>query len=99
MQQHSSHQVTDPNLPTPDQRRRASKIDQWVQSIGGNQEQMLQGMADYMTTFKGILDTANTLQMDALCQQYPGFYQFALLLEELAKGIRDGKIQVPQSDK
>jgi hypothetical protein len=33
--------------------------------------------------------------MDILCQQYDGFYRFAKLLENLAQGIADGTIPVP----
>jgi hypothetical protein len=89
----------DPNLPTANHKTRAARIDAWVQGInakGGGREAMLRGMADYMSTFKGILATANPAQMDALSAEFPGFQQFARLLEDLARGIRDGRIEVPK---
>jgi len=90
-------QNEDPSLPTENHKRRAAKIDAWVRGIhtkGGGREEMLTGMYDYMSSFKGILDTANSAQMDTLCVQFPGFYQFAQLLEDMARGIRDGRIEV-----
>jgi hypothetical protein len=33
------------------------------------------------------------MQMDTRCQQYPGFYRLALLLESLAQGIAEGEIE------
>jgi hypothetical protein len=34
--------------------------------------------------------------MDVLCERYNGFYRFAKLLENLAQGIADGSIPVPE---
>jgi hypothetical protein len=34
--------------------------------------------------------------MDSLCQQHPGFYRFAKLLENLAAAIADGRLDVPK---
>lgn len=52
-------------------------------------------MADHMPTFKRLLDTCTTAQIDALCDYYSGFFRFAKLLENLAQGIADGTIPVP----
>ena len=41
------------------------------------------------------METSSRSEMDALCLKYDGFYQFANLLERLATGIADGRIQVP----
>jgi hypothetical protein len=53
-------------------------------------------MADYMGTFKQLLDTCTGKEMDPLCERYDGFYRFAKLLETLAEGIADGSIPVPE---
>lgn len=53
-------------------------------------------MADYMGTFKQLLDTCSGEDMDALCDRYDGFHRFAKLLERLAEGIADGSIPVPE---
>ena len=51
-------------------------------------------MADYMPTFKQLLDTCTGAEMDMLCDRYDGFYRFATLLERLAEGIADSSIPV-----
>ena len=48
-------------------------------------------MADYMGTFKQLLDTCTGKDMDTLCARDNGFYRFAKLLERLAGGIADGR--------
>ena len=53
-------------------------------------------VADYMPTFKQLLDTCTGAEMDLLCERYDGFYRFAQLLERLAEGIADGSIPVPE---
>jgi hypothetical protein len=73
----------------------AERINTWVNNVGGDTE-MLQGMADYMAAFKQIMDTTTSQEMDMLCTRYDGFYRFAKLLEDIAKGIQNGTIQVPK---
>ena len=58
-------------------------------------EALLMSMADYMSTFKQLLDICTGAEMDALCERYDGFYRFATLLERLAGSIADGNIPVP----
>ncbi len=77
----------------------AKKIDTWVKGVlakGGGDEEILAGMYPYMNGFKGIMDNAAAGEMNMLTQRYEGFYQFAKLLEKLAGGIQDGKIDVPK---
>lgn len=83
---------------TPRQKRLAARIDQWIKGVikrGGGDEEILQEMVDYMSVFKKILGTSTEAQVDALCVNYAGFYRFAVLLEDLARGIADGTIEVP----
>ncbi|MFV8798192.1 arylsulfatase regulator [Yersinia enterocolitica] len=54
--------------------------------------QLLQGCYDYMEA----LDSASKVQMDYICQQYPGYLRFAKWMERLAQGIADGVIEVPK---
>ena len=49
-----------------------------------------------MGVFKQLLDTCSPEDMDVLCERYEGFYRFAQLLENLAQGIADGTIPVPE---
>ncbi len=79
--------------------RLALIIDAHVRAIlahGGGDEALLMSMADYMGTFKQLLDTCTGADMDALCERYDGFYRFATLLEQLAEGIAKGSIPVPE---
>ena len=75
--------------------RLAQKIDQWVLGVlaqGGNDEQLLEGMYDYMAPFKTIMDSLSPREMDALAMKYEGFYRFSKLLERFAEAIADGRI-------
>ena len=62
---------------------------------GGNEEALLRNMVHYLPTFKGLMDTTTSDEMDELCQRFDGFYLFASLLENLASGIAKGDIDVP----
>ncbi len=84
---------------TEQQTRLAVSIDRHVNSVvasGGGDEELLVSLYDHMGTFKQLLDTCSREEMDILCQQYDGFYRFAKLLENLAQGIVDGTIPVPE---
>lgn len=98
MQRRKKSVATETNEPNKQHLRLAKKIHEWVMSIqkaGGGPEEMMMSMIDYMPSFKKIMDTATSQQIDTLCEQYLGFYQFALLLEDLARGIQNGDIEVP----
>jgi len=84
---------------TAQQTQLARSIDTYVRHVlaqGGGDEALLRSMADYMGTFKQLLDTCTGANMDALCVRYDGFYRFAKLLERLAEGIAEGSIPVPE---
>lgn len=75
--------------------RLAQKIDGWVNGIleqGGGDEQILEGMYDYMAPFKTIMDNLSPRELDALANKYNGFQKFTSLLEKLAQAIADGRI-------
>ena len=90
----------EPNVGlTKQQIRLARRIDEHVQRVlasGGGDEELLMTMHDHMTPFKQLLDSTTRSEMEQLCEQYDGFYQFAKLLERLAAGIADGTIPVPK---
>ena len=48
-----------------------------------------------MDTFKQLLDTCRHDALDILCQHDDGFYRIATVLENLAPGISDGTLAVP----
>jgi len=78
--------------------RLAVTIDTHVREVlaQGGDEALLRSMADDMGTFKQLLETCTSADMDALCERYDGFSRFAKLLEMLAGGIADGSIPVPE---
>ena len=78
--------------------RLAETIDRHVKHtlVSGGTEELLVSMFDYMGMFKQLLDTCSSEDMDVLCTRYDGFYRFAKLLENLAQGIADGTIPVPE---
>lgn len=86
-------------LLTKQQTRLASTIDTHVKRVlahGGGDKALLVSLADYMGTFKQLMDMSTGEEMNALCQRYDGFYRFAKLLERLAEGIANGSISVPE---
>jgi hypothetical protein len=83
---------------TAQQTRLAIMIDTHVTQVlaaGGGDEALLRSLADYMGTFKQLLETCTSAELNALCDQYAGLYRFALLLETLAQGLADGSLPVP----
>jgi hypothetical protein len=79
--------------PTNEQRAIAASIDKAVSAFpdtAGGMEQLLLHMHKHMHDFKRILDTAKPGDLDRLCEQYPNFYRFAKLLEQIAEGIAAG---------
>jgi hypothetical protein len=84
---------------TVQQTQLAATIDTHVRQVlasGGGDVALLVSLADYMPTFKQLLDTCTGAEMDKLCARYDGFSRFAQLLERLAEGIADGSIPVPE---
>ena len=84
---------------TAEQLQLASLIDAHVSrypDTDRGDEQLFVTLTDYLDAFKRILDSATPVQMDYLCQRYPGFYRLALLLESLAQGIAKEEIEVPK---
>ncbi len=83
---------------TVQQTQLAETIDTHVRQVlaHGGDEALLLSMADFMPTFKQLLDTCTGAEMDMLCERYDGFSRFAQLLERLAEGIADGSIPVPE---
>ena len=83
---------------TAQQTRLAMMIDTHVMQVlaeGGGDEVLLLSLADHIGTFKQLLETCTSAELNALCDRYAGLYRFALLLETLAQGLADGSIPVP----
>jgi hypothetical protein len=74
-------------------------IDKHVNKFPDNEAgntQLLTTIYDYMASFKRVMDSKTPAQMDYLTKEYGGFYRFAKLLEQMARGISNGTIQVPR---
>ncbi len=75
------------------------KIDQFVKGVyakGGNDEDLLMGIAPYMNDFKKVMDNSSKSEMETYYNKYDGFYGFTKLLEDMAKAIKEGRIDVPK---
>jgi hypothetical protein len=80
---------------TDEQARIAQAIDGEVDRLvkqGKSQATILGLMHDHMALFKQLLDAG---VMQEAAARYPGFRQFAKILERTARGIRSGAIAVP----
>ena len=47
-------------------------------------------MSDYAVGFRHLLDTLEPGGMNILCEDLPGFFRFAKMMERIAGGCRDG---------
>lgn len=84
---------------TAEQRRLAKTVHDYASRFllsENGHAQLLQGCYDYMEAFKRVMDSTSKVQMDYICQQYPGYFRFAKLMERLAQGVADGVIEVPK---
>ncbi|MGA8053758.1 MAG: hypothetical protein WCA12_07840 [Burkholderiales bacterium] len=87
---------------TPDaeeQRELAERVDARVRELGRagvHDIELFVGMAEQMPLFKRLLDIAGPERVSALCDEYPGLYRYAQLLETIASGIESGDIELPQ---
>ena len=94
---HPAHDAALP-LTSPDTRRLVERIDKKVAEIvtkGGDDLDVLAGMADDMAEFKKLIDTTSSEDMSRLCGHYNGFYCYTQVLENIAQGIASGDIRVP----
>lgn len=58
-------------------------------------DEILKEMYTYIPAFKRLLDTCRPEEIDEICRQFFGFFHFAEILEDLARGIQSGEIEVP----
>jgi len=63
---------------------------------GGEDEELLISLYDVMGEIRKVIDGATHQDLDSYCQKYNGFYRYMRLLEQLAEGIADGTISVPE---
>ena len=83
---------------TAKRRRMASRIDRKMKqldALGLLEVEILPEMAHYMSDFHHLMMNTSAPEMDALCEEYAGFFRYAKILETVASGIASGKIKVP----
>ena len=83
----------------PQQKGLIVTIDKRVKTIlanGGNEETLLVEMLDLMPKFKAILDKVPTKELEMQFHKYDGFYHYVKVLENLARGIADGRVTVSE---
>jgi hypothetical protein len=88
--------------PTKEHLAIAASIDKAVSvfpDTAGGMEHLLVRMYKYMPDFKRILETAEPGDLDMLCEQYPHFYRFAKLLEQLAESLAQKKGEAKEAPK
>jgi hypothetical protein len=79
---------------TAEQIRIAATIDAKMQGLlgaGYNDAIILGEMFDHMPGFKLLLDSGQPV-LDELCDQFPSFYRFAKILENVAAAIQSGAL-------
>jgi hypothetical protein len=57
--------------------------------------EILPAMAEHLQEFHRLLASSTSTEVDALCQEFAGFYRFAKIVESIATGLASGKIEVP----
>ena len=83
---------------TVEHRRMAARIDskmKQLDALGLLEVEILSEMAEYMPDFHHLMMNTSGPEMDALCEEYAGFFRYAKILETVASGIASGKIKVP----
>lgn len=83
---------------TAEHRQLAASIDARIKQLDALQlreAEILLAMAEYMEKFHHLLTSSTSTAVDALCDEFAGFYRFAKIVESLAAGPASGQIQAP----
>lgn len=63
-------------------------------SSGGNEEALLVEVLPLMPDIKIMINSVPDKELEMYFHQYDGFYRYIKLLENMAKGIANGKIHI-----
>lgn len=86
-------------LRVREQRAIAKVLDASVEELEEkeiNPVELLAHMAPQMPLFKRLMDISDEGELSDLCEEYPGLYRLAKLLELVAAGVRSDGIEVPR---
>jgi hypothetical protein len=78
-------------------RQIAAGIDQRVRQLAGqnlSDSALVDQMVAYMADLQRLWDSATDEELEALCEEYPGFVRYATLMESVSEALRTG-IGVP----
>jgi hypothetical protein len=77
---------------------RVAKLDRQASNIldSGGAEALMMSIPKFMDDLAPIMHADNNEELDRLCEEYHGFYTLMNMIENLAHGIKEGKIKVPQ---
>lgn len=75
----------------------AELLDTLAQEIDANVTPLafLMEVAEQLPLFYRMMEIATESEINQLCEQRPGLYRFAKVLEQVAEGIQSGAINVP----
>lgn len=79
-------------------RRIATAIDARMKQLDAlklEEVEIIGAMTEHMANFHSLMTNASRSSMDALCEEFAGFYRYAKIIESLATGIASGRIPVP----
>jgi hypothetical protein len=82
---------------TAEHRKIAASIDARMKRLDAlhlQEAEILPAMAGYMEDFHRLLTSSTSTEVDALCQEFAGFYRFAKIVESIAIRLARGKIEV-----
>ncbi|MDY6896328.1 MAG: hypothetical protein SVO01_13075 [Thermotogota bacterium] len=90
-----SGHTNDDSVALSEKQKTVKEIDSFVKQFKQNHKDINEiiGHPDiltFMTKFKGIMDESRPEELDFLCSEHDGFYEFALFLENFASVIQEG---------
>jgi hypothetical protein len=74
-------------------RRIAAGIDQRVRQLAGqnlSDSALVDQMVAYMADLQALWNSTTDEELDALCEEYPGFVRYATVMESLSEALRTG---------
>lgn len=63
--------------------------------VGATDIDLLVEMYELMPDFKALLDSGNGDEIERNAARFPGLYRYGVVLTNVAEGIADGSLQVP----
>ncbi len=81
---------------TGEHKQIAARIDARMKQLDAlrlQEAEILPAMAEHMEDFHRLLTSSTSTAVDALCDEFTGFYRFAKIVESIAAGLASGNIE------